>query len=144
MKSFLHLATAAFGLVLALPACAQSTLSVTVKGNDELSSTNSGQVTLNGSMTGGSIGGTNNSTSLAAQGASSQYSEANVTYDSFGNAVGTSGPVSVSGVSFSGSNSGSVTVNASVNGTSVTGSNGSISVSGIGMANSLSIKSSSR
>lgn len=146
------MASLALGLTLGLAlgliagpamAQAQSDLSVTIKGSDTLQSTNSGQVTLSGGISGGSIGGTDNYVSQGAQGAATSYTQTNTAWSTNG-AIDSNAPVSVSGISQSGTNSGDVTINSTVSGVALTGKNASVSVSGIGTVNSITVKTTAK
>lgn len=139
----LAMQTAAPRAVMAQTTAAQNDLTVTVKGSDALQSTNSGQVSLTGAITGGSIGGTDNYVSQGAQGAATSYTQTNTAWSANG-AIDSNSPVSVNGISQSGSNSGDVTINSTVSGVALNGKNASVSVSGIGTVNSISIKTTAK
>jgi len=130
----------AMALIAVSPACAQSSLTLNQTGDSNLSSTNSGQVTLNGVVTNPTAIGTSNSAgTLTAQGASSTYSISDANLNVNGDPASITYQASVTGVNVKGDNTGTVTTNGKVTGGSLTGTNMSQSISATGMANTISI-----
>ena len=134
------LGACALALIAASPARAQSSLTLNQTGDSTLSSTNSGQVTLNGIVTNPTATGTSNSAgALTAQGASSTYSISDANLNVNGDPASITYQASVTGVNVKGDNTGTVTTNGKVSGGTLTGTNMSQSISATGMSNTISI-----
>lgn len=138
----------AAGLAAALLGCAspvQAQIVIDQNGDNELTAINSGNVTLQGSVSNPSInGGINNSAgNLTTQGASSVYSISDLS-------VGVSGEpdrtysAHADGNHLNGTNSGTVTTNGKVSGGTWNGRDQSQSISATGMSNTISIKTVGR
>ena len=136
------------GMLLALlgtvPAAAQQSIIVDQKGSESITSTNSGDVTLNGTVRNPSVSGTNNTAgTLTAQGANTSYSINDANYDASGDTVGTY-TAEVRDVRSTGSNSGSVNVQGTINRSMLNGNNISQNISATGYSNTILIKTTGK
>jgi len=136
------------GMLLALlgtvPAAAQQSINVDQKGSEYITSTNSGDVTLNGTVKNPTASGTNNTAgALSAQGANSSYSINDANYNASGDTVGTY-TAEVRDVRSTGSNSGSVNVRGTIDGSTLSGSSINQSIAATGYSNTILIKTTGK
>jgi hypothetical protein len=131
-------------LGIAGPAAAQS-ITINRGGGEDLSAINSGDVSLNSTVTNPTVlGGTNNTAGASsAQGASTNYSINDASFDAKGNPTG-SYTASVSDVRASGINTGTVSVKGTITGGTFNGNNASQSITATGLSNVISIKTSGK
>lgn len=130
--------------VCIVPANAQQSV-ITHSGNTDLSAINSGDISLRGNVINPIVsGGIDNSAgNLSAQGALSSYSINDANLNGQGDPVGTY-TASVSNTRSNGTNSGSVSVRATITGGTLSGNNTGQSVSATGLSNVISIKTTSK
>ena len=114
-------------------------------GNSSLNAINSGDISLHGNVTNPTVsGGIDNTVgNLSAQGASSSYSINDANLNAQGEPVGNY-TASVSDTRSSGTNSGSVSVRATITGGTLVGNNSGQSVSATGLSNVISIRTTAK